>query len=275
MASTIPSTSPMTPLAHIYNDLRVVTEIKSEIRDAIAEKGIDIPKDTPFSEYPDKISKIMFDTDEVITIGPKKMRTDYSFTARNTKINIKPDNPFKKILIYGDPTLGEYDAATKRISGSDIGTWSVKGQAKRCAYNQTYLTTDIQEMAVSAYNAFKSYMHDVKHLIVTYSDGTYKFAFLPVDFKIVDTSTKTQYKPPQTMYGTSYFRIQKADIVTVPANPDTGTKRNYRYFDESGGSFDQVANIVYSSVPLMCGHVQIWPNNPNVTLYDYGGCSIL
>lgn len=274
MAYNLVSTSSSYIMSKILQWGAKLKETKENIRKAINNRGIEVSDDILFSEYPNKVSQIMFDTDKVVTIGPTKS-SNYQFSARCTSIEINEEKPFKKILVYGDTTLGDYDAATKRVSGSDIGTWSVKGQAKRCAYNQTYMTTDIQEIAMSAYDTFKSYMTDVKHLIVTYSDGTYKFAFLPVDFKIVDVATKTQYKPPQTMYGTSYFRIQKAHVVTVPANPDTGTKKNYRYFDTSGGSFDQVANIVYSSVPLMCGHVQIWPNNPNVTQYEYGGCSIL
>lgn len=252
-------------------------DTKEDIRQAIIEQGIDVPEDLPFSEYPDKIKEIQFNTDDTVIIGPKGAGFDYSFTARCESISIENrDKPFKHILIYGDKRFSELGFALRRISGSHIGIWSQKGQAKRCSYQQTSMTNEIKQMAIQARDKFKNEIvtsGKCEHLIVTYSDGGYKFAFLPKDFKIVNSFNKTQYNPPTTQFGTSYFRIEKAHVVIYQADLRDNAIWTYRYYSE--GSFDQIANIVYSSLPLMCDHVQIWPDDPNVSDYDYGGCPIL
>lgn len=90
----------MSILSNIDNELDRLSETKKEIRQAIISKGVDVPIDTPFSEYDDKI--------RLIPLTLYRDELFYKKTANNTDYS----NLFK-----------DFDFSTLGITTLDLSDW--------------------------------------------------------------------------------------------------------------------------------------------------------
>lgn len=77
-------------LINLYNRITFCYAVKQEIRQAIIDGGVDVPDDTPFSEYGDKIRQIqLFE----ITTNLIKFRQNEKFSIQMEAVGGKP--PYK------------------------------------------------------------------------------------------------------------------------------------------------------------------------------------
>lgn len=162
----------------IENKLRSIIDIKSQIKNAISEKGIIINDNTPFKDYPSKISSISsVDTDAPIIysfdfiINNNRSVTFSGKTESGVSIILR--NPSEKIIPITIDNNGDFIATTKAPAEQGVYTLIVVDPSGNISTEtkQILLPEIVSDPIKSLYTAgIEGVYYDINDLSTVFQD---------------------------------------------------------------------------------------------------------
>lgn len=117
----------------IYNEITRIDNAKQGIAEAIEEKGVQVPAETPIQDFPGKVRQIRQGSETAVEYTPQDLTPEQRAQART---NIGATAPEIFFAIYGVTTAAEVDVA---VATGKVVVCDYQG---RVYYLSTYIATD-------------------------------------------------------------------------------------------------------------------------------------